>query len=450
MKTIVKGNKNVCKILGEQTIKPDEQYRLNKYLLRLNCDDCLLLHNVITGHIVLLSKDESDILYQLPCEYAGIQNDLIKHYFLVPIAFDEYEIVNKLRWMLKRILRSRSINGFTILTTTNCNAHCSYCYESKLSKVNMNAKVTMQLVDFIKRRSNKGPVSLHWFGGEPLMNSVIIDRICDSLQKESIQYESIMTSNGSLFTEDLVDKAQGTWHLKKVQISLDGTEKLYNEIKSYRDRSTNYFWRVISNIHLLLDHGIRVAIRMNLDQNNVQDLRELVAFVNEEFPVKDNLYVYVHIVIEDLGFSPIPRDKQQKEKLYFSLFELNEYLKNANLQRPNETPRSLRLNRCMADDDGTVIVYPDGKLLKCETVSEEDAFGHIALDGYSKEKLEKYKEKYEHPYCKECELYPSCILLRNCPGIDDQPVFACHHDVDVASQELKYYYDLANSSAEVL
>lgn len=69
---------------------------------------------------------------------------------------------------------------------------------------------------------------LAWFGGEPLYNAQVIDLICNDLVERGIGYESSMISNGFLFDEKLIKRAAELWRLRQIQITLDGTEGVYN------------------------------------------------------------------------------------------------------------------------------------------------------------------------------------------------------------------------------
>lgn len=43
----------------------------------------------------------------------------------------------------------------------------------------------------------------------------------------------LMTSNGYIFNDELVEKAKNEWKLKNIQITLDGTRDVYNKAKNY-------------------------------------------------------------------------------------------------------------------------------------------------------------------------------------------------------------------------
>ena len=111
-----------------------------------------------------------------------------------------------------------------------------------------------------------------------------------------------MISNGYLMNEETVKKAKDFWNLSNIQITLDGTEKIYNKVKNYiyKDNS-NPFKTVIDNIHHLLNNNILVSVRMNCDKHNEEDLKELVKYLSEEFKGENNFSMYVWPIFEE-GF----------------------------------------------------------------------------------------------------------------------------------------------------
>ena len=70
MKTISEGRQNITQIWGYQ--KPDNiRYRLMKYVLQLKVKEGLLLHNVVTGQLVLLTEEEEEEISNLPNTVLG-------------------------------------------------------------------------------------------------------------------------------------------------------------------------------------------------------------------------------------------------------------------------------------------------------------------------------------------------------------------------------------------
>ena len=440
MKTIVGGKPHVVKLLGKQRLK-DTEYRLMNYVLKTQCDDGVLIHNAITGKLVLLSTEEANFLNSLPYARIEAMTELIEDYFLVPIAFDEKETVQKLRSLIKRLEPTKGIESYTILTTTNCNARCFYCYESDLPHINMDEATADRLVEYmIEHRGNK-TLKLHWFGGEPLVCLNRIDQICEGLKEKGIKYVSSMTSNGYLFNEEIAEKAVTSWKLDSVQITLDGTEDIYNKTKAYVNVQGSPYKRVLENIQLLLDKGVRVIIRLNLDKHNADDLGRLVSELNGKIKRKNRIEVYSHVLFEDAGFDPIRRDEEGRELLYNRQIELNTELEKLGLGKNHKALPFLKTHNCMADTDSAAAVYPDGKLFKCEHIYIGDEYGTIDTDIINHEGIEKFQLMTERDECASCPIYPSCILLRNCQGVMDKNQYTCKYEVELSTKSLITHYN---------
>ncbi|MEI3172875.1 MAG: radical SAM protein [Lachnospiraceae bacterium] len=125
------------------------------------------------------------------------------------------------------------ITSYTIFTTTDCNARCFYCYEMGRSRIPMSDETAHKAAAYIAAHCGGEKVHLHWFGGEPLFNKQVIDIICTDLAEKGIVYESMIISNGYLFDGATVEQAVSHWKLKNVQITLDGTEEIYNRSKAF-------------------------------------------------------------------------------------------------------------------------------------------------------------------------------------------------------------------------
>ena len=69
MKTIVKPKEHISNLWGKQRINETEEYRLMHYVLRVDHDGKVLLHNVVTGQLVELEQDEAEVLEKLPIAY---------------------------------------------------------------------------------------------------------------------------------------------------------------------------------------------------------------------------------------------------------------------------------------------------------------------------------------------------------------------------------------------
>ena len=391
----------------------EESYRLMHFVVRQPVKEGLLLYSSLTKAIVLLDAAEACRLEEDPASVPG----LVENWFAVPLSHDDRRLAMEVRAVGRMLEKPvRSLKSYTILTTTDCNARCFYCYEKGRSRIPMSDDTAVATVKYIIRNSPDGKVHLRWFGGEPLYNKRVITLICSQLKDAGLEFRSSMVSNGLLFDEETVREAIEDWNLKKVQITLDGTEQIYNRVKNYVDPLGNPFRRVIENIHLLLDAKVRVNIRLNIDRYNADDLFVLVDQLSEAFGDNPLLRVYSHSLFEACAPGAAVRHSDtQRKDLAEKQLRLQERLRESGLSRPGKFGHSLKLNRCMADNDGSVVILPDGHIGKCEHFSDSEWFGHISEDSRDEAVIKSFKELWpELDACAECPFYPDCIRLAKC------------------------------------
>lgn len=390
-------------------------YRPMKYLLYAQVKEGLLLYNVVTAEMVLLNKEERTLVEGLPAVYSSGMNELIAHHYIVANEFREDKSVKQLRALLRKLNSSKRVTGFTILPTTECNARCYYCFESNHKRCTLTKEMCKDVAEYISDKCKNKPVDISWFGGEPLVGSNQISQICEELRKKEIEFKSSMVSNSYLFSETLIEKAKKDWNLRNVQITIDGTEKVYNETKAYINPTENPFKRVLRNIDLLLNNEMAVNIRLNVTDKNYENLEELIDQLSVRFGEKSGFSCYSHAVYEGVGFEPLEYDDTRRKVVDEKVVELDRLLMNKGLLGSFSQLPQLRFINCMADNDSCRVIYPDGKIGKCEDKPSSEYIGDIYQDIYDEEMNELYKVSSEIKECENCCLYPNCINLKICP-----------------------------------
>lgn len=423
MRIIAEGQEDIIKLWGFRAPQASH-YRLMKYHIRVDDENGTLLLNTVTGELVLLNDGEAAVMTSVILPYNPVLDELIAHRFLVPLTFDETKSVDQLRNLSKKLSVSKEIRGYSILPTSACNARCFYCFESNDPHYTMTENTAFKVVDYIISHCGESKkVSLKWFGGEPTLGEARIDQICDLLTKNGISYTSSMISNAYLFSKEMVSKAKEKWKLLSIQITLDGTEEIYNRVKAYVNAKDNPFQRVMNNIGYLLDEGIRVLIRMNLDSHNEKDLYDLVEQLAKRFAGRKNLSVYAAVLFEDCGSKPIQHTKSEYDKLINSSVKLNSWIEEkgcnkASRFQQNASFPALKPYYCMADNPNSLQINPLGQFGKCE----HDLYRHLVGDvdsGYICESPDarRWMNPEYHETCKACPLYPYCGIIKACePG----------------------------------
>lgn len=400
-------------LLKDQRPRDGEPYRLMHFVVRQPVEEGLLLYNVLTRAVVLLSPEEARMID----ENAAAVPELVAKWFAVPLSFDDRNLAREVRAVGKMLeKRPKGITGYTILTTTDCNANCFYCYEKGRRRIPMTGSTAQKVADFILRNSPGEKVHIRWFGGEPLYNKEVISLICGLLRDAKADYRSSMVSNGYLFDDETIAEAVSLWNLKKVQITLDGTEEVYNRSKAFIHAEGSPYRRVLENIHRLLQAGVRVNVRLNIDRHNADDLFDLVDILIARFGGNELFTVYSHSLFDTgAAESAVSHTDTQRKDLFETRIRLQEKLRKGGIAVDHKLPDKLKLHRCMADSDANILILPDGHLGKCEHYSDDHWFGDLDSAERDERVLEEFKRlREEIDACSDCPFYPDCFRLALC------------------------------------
>ncbi len=412
MQTIYQTAKPFDQLLKKQMMAAGQTYRPMYYVVEQPVEEGLLLYHTMTKAMLLLTPEEAETYRTSPTALP----QLVEQWFLVPESHDDRLLSRQIRDVARMLeKKTGAITSYTILTTTDCNARCFYCYELGRPRVPMSEETAIKTADYIINHCKGEKVSIHWFGGEPLYNKPVISQICQRLKDAGIQYASTMTSNGYLFDDSIVTEAKEEWRLEKVQITLDGTEQTYNRCKAYIYKDVNAFRRVIGNIHKLQDAGIHVSIRLNIDMHNAENLSELADELHREFNDSKGISVYIHALFEEVKGSKAIHDEEKRKFVFDQINDIESRLADYGLLKPRQLKREVKTNRCMADNDHSVVIVPDGHIGKCEHYSEDHFVGHIGQEEWDAQMLDHFRDtRDEITACATCFNYPDCIRLKLC------------------------------------
>ena len=418
MDVIIQPNKAILQMLPNQKKVKGKKYRLNKFCVFSDLGNGdKLIFNEMTKSLIRIRPEEFNNIYT--DEQIDYVNFLYRNYFLVTQDFDEIQAVENYRNKQRMPITDSyldTVNSFTILTTTKCNARCFYCYEkTSNNKHHMTEETARKVAQYIIDKADKRQqIKLNWFGGEPLFNANIIDIITQILRASGINYISTMISNGYLLNQSTISKAIQDWNLKSVQITLDGTEEKYNKIKNYIYKNVNPFQVVKQNIKDLLDNKINVSIRMNVDLYNVQDIRNLIIQMSKEFDnyKSKGFSMYLAPIFEQDGYV---RTSENRAKLFQYLQDLQQLLVDTHLNYL-KLVGNIKAIHCMVDAGNGVMISPDGNVGLCEHYIDSDFFSHIDTPDQKDWAIIKSWRNYKpaQEMCKTCPLYPACLKVIKC------------------------------------
>ena len=402
---IRKPDAKLLKILPPAAPRAGITYRPSRFILPFEHKGKAYVFHILTKQCIAGSLP--------PSVRAGEGFDeLIAAQFLVPVDKDECVYYNSISALMRTYRRKKGIRSYTILPTLGCNARCVYCYEEGMKPVAMTAETVEQTIRFILDTRSDGPVSLHWFGGEPLLGVPVIDRICEGMREAGLTYHSGMISNGSLITPEILSKMKGAWKLNNIQISMDGAETDYRARKRYY-RDGDAYHDVMKSVSALSEAGIQVTIRCNVDEENWAGIPQFLEDLRSGVAHKEKVSIY---------FAPLnavrmgPDDLSVWEKIRDGTHWIDEAGFRA-------TPflglgMDFRVYHCMADGD-SVVIAPDGGLYPCEHCPPESRYGDIwngTTDESAKRdfcRVDRTREK-----CRECPFLPDCTSFAACPVED--------------------------------
>lgn len=199
---------------------------------------------------------------------------------------DEESLVGKIADTLhNRPLRPR----YVVMPTYDCNLRCAYCFQDHMrtdsNYGHLLRTMPPELVDRLflamphmeELQGVPGerafPRTIGFFGGEPLLatNRPTVTRIIAKAQEAGPTSFWAVTNGTELdaYTDVLAPEC-----IQQLQITLDGPPAEHDTRRVYPDGSGS-FARIADNITMVLDRGVSVNVRLNLDRMNVLQVPEL-------------------------------------------------------------------------------------------------------------------------------------------------------------------------------
>jgi uncharacterized protein len=288
----------------------------------------------------------------------------------------------------------------------------------------MTKETADEIVDYIAKTHAKGhEINYRWFGGEPLMECDIIDRIVKGVNKafnENIKYNSIITTNNSLITDEMIEKYFSVWHVRKINTIIDGYKEEHNRRKAYIDSRLDSYQRSIDNIRKMLDQGYHVVCRIHFDKRNIDQLDDILNDL-VEFKDNDRFLIYAIPLKNKCHSEEIARDiyiypNEDYEGFYARV--LGGLFKGGFRKNIQSILPVRARNACLACSINGLIISPDGKFFKCEQQPyDEDHFIGDPKTGIIHNEAYKSWLVFMDKLPAECQ---DCVYLPCCQG-------GCHY-----------------------
>lgn len=307
------------------------------------------------------------------------------------------------------------IDNFIIdlVVTENCNLKCKYCYETQrninMTEENFDHFYSVTLPQ-LKKLYDFNTYSLHFFGGEPLLNFNLIKYVVPIIKKDNNCIEIGIVSNGLLYNEEI--KNYCNENNINFSISFDGLGNKFNRVDinnqstydKYKNNKT--FTDTCKYAHLTIDPNtapILDEIMIDLVENwNIYGID--FSLVRDDVWTKEDIINYKNM-IDRLGDKwveyiekgiPIGGGLFTLSIKEYLNFKINNYKRNFS---------------CFSGYNG-VAIMPNCDVYPCTRYGSNRELPIIENDIINYDNYEFFQQEILNPKeikkCKECVLYNYC------------------------------------------
>ncbi|MHB8159031.1 MAG: radical SAM protein [Thermoleophilia bacterium] len=413
--------------------------------VELNQENILLI-NTLSGAIDVIEKD---MWRALPAKlnsangFFGEDEDLIQKLkdrgYLFEDDQEESSTFENMLGTIKKLSSNRAPISIVICPTFNCNFRCQYCYEGldlRTSKEYLKVadvdRIFGSIDQIVADRQPRG-VEIVLFGGEPLLarNRPVVKLILRYCEEK--HYPLVIITNGSSISKQQKLKTLLKTHksiVSKMQITLDGLSDLHDRRRPYANGNGS-FLDIVDAIDWLISEEINVAMRVNVDQENIDQVPALTDFIYDKgwaaskhfmaalAPLTDHTNQQPpHILSEDVIVEKIiqmqQKDPRMEEAYLLSMFRVLNHLAQVIGLRPGETSLPM-FQFCETNSLSFYVFGADGYIYACP-----EAIGnHKHAVGRFKPELEIYKKKlnqWDNRNILDIEECRNCSIATFCGG----------------------------------
>jgi len=128
---------------------------------------------------------------------------------------------------IKSFLGVEPLQTITIRVTRACNLKCLHCYSISGTKLK-NELSLKEIKNIINQSKKLGAVRIFFTGGEPFLRPDI-SKILKYADENG--FAIYISTNGTLFNKKMVNSLKSLEHLRILQISIDGLNKIHDQIR---------------------------------------------------------------------------------------------------------------------------------------------------------------------------------------------------------------------------
>jgi len=162
--------------------------------------------------------------------------------------------------------KSFYIDWLDLVVTENCNFKCTYCFVDQKEN-NMTFETAIEAIEWgLKLANPDKKFIVNFFGGEPFLRKELLLQVLNKY-KENCKVEFTLSTNGSIFDEELVDALVA--NKVNFQVSLDGIEEAQNAHRGNFDL-------VYMNVRKYLGKTDRVSAHPTITPETIKHLSKSI------------------------------------------------------------------------------------------------------------------------------------------------------------------------------
>ena len=381
--------------------------------------------------------------------------------------------------------------------TEKCNFNCSYCgygenYEQPIIRPLHTerfmswdlAKLFIdQYIDIWKNQKASRRIIVGFYGGEPLLNFALIEKIVNYLTENSPRYITFIwtiTTNGFLLKRHLEFLLQ---HQFNVDISIDG-DSTADCYRVFHDGSPTFSY-VIKNIDYLYENYpefFREHVSVQSVINHKARVTDVVAFFKERYGIIPKIMELSRINLcrnnlIDSIFRSVKNDLEcsyKEDKQLFDKYKIDspftsrltgiirtfspniygDYLDFFRLRDKERTKDNFESATCLPFSTRIFLTVP-GYIFPCERVDFAHPLGLIQ-DGKINLNLEEISRMYTSLFMRLKKLCPTCLHHNNChhcfmqDGCFDDSTIKCTDYQKISPESIEERIEYLRSNSQYL
>jgi uncharacterized protein len=393
--------------------------RYNHFFSFFRVGDKYLAINLLTQAVLFLDDEEYKLVRNLS-ERAEMPSDpegsalhelLVESKFLIPCEFNEMAYLERLFKISKECKKGFSLGP---VITLQCNFRCPYCYQDHVD-LRMGREVQLAILAFLEEKlPGKEAFHVEWWGGEPLLETQIIDKLgneiiqlCNSLD---VKYSSSTSTNGYLLNEDNI-RILADGYLDHVQVTLDGPKEFHDSRRILANGEGTYDV-ILQNLYELASTlpDLEITIRANISRG-ITKIEPWEQLLTDLAPIKRSIAIFLAPVVPAKSFNKLCISNQEFHAFYDRVIKIIQR-RGFRITVGRAAPGSVHCGAIPVDN---WFVHPRGYISKCaaQVDSPEGSLGKLLSDGRIKLNSNAAMWLNYSPFnlkkCRECSVLPLCM-----------------------------------------